>query len=91
MLTEHQQRTAVANRDGRYDGRFVYAVVTTGVYCRPSCAARPARPENLRFFADGTAAADAGYRPCRRCRPDQPAPGFDTAVTAALSQSALSS
>lgn len=83
MLTEHQQRTAVANRDSRYDGRFVYAVVTTGVYCRPSCAARPARPENLRFFADGTAAVDAGYRPCRRCRPDQPAPGFDTAVTAA--------
>lgn len=83
MLTEHQQRTAVANRDVAYDGRFVYAVVTTGVYCRPSCAARPARPENLRFFADGAAAADAGYRPCRRCRPDQPAPGFDTTVTAA--------
>jgi len=83
MLTEHQQRTAVANRDSAYDGRFVYAVVTTGVYCRPSCAARPARPENLRFFADGAAAADAGYRPCRRCRPDQPTPGFDTAVTAA--------
>ncbi len=69
MLTEDQMRAAVATRDASCDGRFVYAVVTTGVFCRPSCAARPARPENLRFFADPPAAAAAGYRPCRRCHP----------------------
>ncbi len=69
MLTEDQMRAAVATRDASCDGRFVYAVVTTGVFCRPSCAARPARPENLRFFADPFAATAAGYRPCRRCRP----------------------
>ena len=69
---EITMREAVAARDGRADGRFVYAVVTTGVYCRPSCAARPARPENLRFFAGPAAAAAAGYRACKRCQPDAP-------------------
>ena len=65
-------RQAVAGRDAGADGQFVYAVLTTGVYCHPSCAARPARPENLRFFADPAAAATAGYRPCKRCQPDAP-------------------
>lgn len=67
---------AVAARDAQSDGRFVYSVRTTGVYCRPSCAARPARPENVDFHATAEAAESAGFRPCRRCRPDQPA-GFD--------------
>ena len=62
---------AVAARDARADGRFVYAVKTTGVYCRPSCAARAARPENVSFHDDPAAAERAGFRPCRRCRPDQ--------------------
>ena len=70
--TETMMRQAVAGRDPGADGRFVYAVLTTGVYCRPSCAARPARPENLRFFADPVAATTAGYRPCKRCQPDAP-------------------
>jgi AraC family transcriptional regulator of adaptative response/methylated-DNA-[protein]-cysteine methyltransferase len=65
-------RAAVARRDPAWDGRFVYGVVTTGVFCRPSCSSRAARPENLRFFADIAAATEAGYRPCRRCRPDTP-------------------
>ncbi|MFW6093878.1 MAG: bifunctional transcriptional activator/DNA repair enzyme AdaA [Pseudomonadota bacterium] len=69
MIDEQQMRTAVAARDGDYDGRFVYAVVTTGVYCRPSCPARAPRPENVRFFAHAADAASAGFRPCRRCRP----------------------
>lgn len=69
MITEAEMHDAVRRRDPAYEGRFVYAVVTTGVYCRPSCAARPARPENLRFFADAAAAAAAGFRPCKRCRP----------------------
>jgi AraC family transcriptional regulator of adaptative response/methylated-DNA-[protein]-cysteine methyltransferase len=65
---------AVRRRDRAADGRFLYAVLTTGVYCRPSCAARPARTENIRFFADCAAAEAAGYRACKRCRPDGAAP-----------------
>jgi AraC family transcriptional regulator of adaptative response/methylated-DNA-[protein]-cysteine methyltransferase len=61
----------VLNRDRGADGRFVYAVRTTGVYCRPSCGARRPRPENVSFHASPQAAAAAGFRPCRRCRPEQ--------------------
>jgi AraC family transcriptional regulator of adaptative response/methylated-DNA-[protein]-cysteine methyltransferase len=61
---------AVRMRDAAADGRFVYSVRTTGVYCRPSCPARPARPENVAFHADPAAAEAAGFRPCKRCRPD---------------------
>ncbi len=70
--TETTMRQAVAGRDTSADGRFVYAVVTTGVFCRPSCAARPARPEHLRFFSDPASATASGYRPCKRCQPDGP-------------------
>ncbi len=63
---------AVAARDPSADGRFVYAVKTTGVYCRPSCAARAARPENVVFLDSVEAARRAGYRPCKRCKPDAP-------------------
>jgi AraC family transcriptional regulator, regulatory protein of adaptative response / methylated-DNA-[protein]-cysteine methyltransferase len=63
---------AVRARDPRADGTFYYSVRTTGVYCRPSCAARPARPENVAFHATAAAAERAGFRPCRRCKPDQP-------------------
>lgn len=63
---------AIRARDAAADGRFVYSVATTGVYCRPSCAARPARRENIAFHADGAAARAAGFRPCKRCRPDEP-------------------
>ncbi|HEY8054794.1 MAG TPA: bifunctional DNA-binding transcriptional regulator/O6-methylguanine-DNA methyltransferase Ada [Terriglobales bacterium] len=61
----------VLGRDRTADGSFVYAVRTTGVYCRPSCGARRPRPENVSFHASPRAAAAAGFRPCRRCRPDQ--------------------
>jgi AraC family transcriptional regulator of adaptative response/methylated-DNA-[protein]-cysteine methyltransferase len=64
---------AVAARDAAADGRFFYSVRTTGVYCRPSCAARPARPENVEFHATAADAERAGFRACRRCKPDQPA------------------
>ena len=60
---------AVVNRDRGRDGEFVFAVSTTGIYCRPSCPARRPRPENVRFFADSAAAERAGFRACRRCRP----------------------
>jgi AraC family transcriptional regulator of adaptative response/methylated-DNA-[protein]-cysteine methyltransferase len=70
--TERDPRwAAVVARDRSSDGRFVYSVATTGVYCRPSCAARLARPENVRFHATGADAERAGFRPCKRCKPDQ--------------------
>lgn len=58
-------------RDARADGTFVYAVRTTGIYCRPSCASRRPRPESVEFFAAPAAAERAGYRPCKRCTPHQ--------------------
>ena len=63
---------AVLARDPSADGRFVYSVATTGVYCRPSCAARRARPEHVAFHATTADAERAGFRPCLRCRPDRP-------------------
>lgn len=63
--------TAVLERDATADGRFVYSVRTTGVYCRPSCPSRPARPENVAFHATPEEAQRAGFRPCRRCNPDR--------------------
>ncbi len=62
---------AVIARDRGMDGKFVTGVLTTGIYCRPSCAARHPRRENVRFFATGAEAAAAGLRPCLRCRPDE--------------------
>lgn len=63
---------AVVARDRAADGRFLYSVRTTGVYCRPSCAARLANPKNVRFHASKAEAEVAGFRPCKRCRPEQP-------------------
>lgn len=70
--TEGERWDALRRRDGAADGHFLYSVATTGVYCHPSCAARPARPENVAFHADRTAAERAGFRACKRCRPDLP-------------------
>jgi AraC family transcriptional regulator of adaptative response/methylated-DNA-[protein]-cysteine methyltransferase len=61
---------AVLRRDRAMDGRFVTGVLTTGIYCRPSCAARHPKRENVRFFADGAEAGAAGLRACLRCKPD---------------------
>jgi AraC family transcriptional regulator of adaptative response/methylated-DNA-[protein]-cysteine methyltransferase len=63
---------AVLARDPEADGTFYYSVQTTGVYCRPSCAARAARPEHVRFHTTCEAAEKAGFRPCKRCKPHQP-------------------
>ncbi len=71
--TENDPRWAsVVARDSKADGAFYYSVKTTGVYCRPSCAARLARPENIRFHRTCEDAEKAGFRPCKRCKPNQP-------------------
>lgn len=62
---------AVASRSREADGVFYYSVKTTGIYCRPSCGARLARPENVRFHASCEEAEQAGFRPCKRCKPNQ--------------------
>ena len=61
---------AFERRDRGFDGQFVGAVRTTGIYCKPSCPARHPKRENVEFFADGAAARAAGYRACLRCLPD---------------------
>ncbi len=62
---------AVKRRDAAYDGKFYYAVTTTGVYCRPNCAARLASRANVRFFRRPEEAEAAGFRPCKRCKPNE--------------------
>lgn len=70
-MAEQHYWDAVAHRARAADGAFVYAVTTTGVYCRPSCPSRRPRRENVQFFRLPEAAEQAGFRPCRRCRPEQ--------------------
>ena len=69
-IENQRAHAAFEARDRSADGTFVAAVTTTGIYCRPSCPARRPRPENVRFFANATAARAEGFRPCLRCRPD---------------------
>jgi AraC family transcriptional regulator of adaptative response/methylated-DNA-[protein]-cysteine methyltransferase len=83
---------ALRRRDASADGHFFYAVKTTGVYCRPSCAARTPRPENVEFHASAAQAERAGFRACRRCKPEQApaaerAGAFVTAMCRHLEQS----
>ncbi|MGR6092652.1 MULTISPECIES: DNA-3-methyladenine glycosylase 2 family protein [Brevibacterium] len=80
MFTSDQCYQAVTSRDRRFDGMFFTAVRTTGIFCRPSCPARTPRRENVDFFVTAAAAADAGFRACRRCRPDASpnSPQWDT-------------
>jgi len=68
-LTEDSRWQAVVSRDGASDGKFVFAVSSTGVYCRPSCPSRRPRRENVKFFAQPQQAESAGFRACLRCRP----------------------
>lgn len=69
--TDDERWAAMLRRDRAADGLFVTGVTSTGIYCRPSCAARHARRVNVQFFADGAAARAAGLRACLRCRPDE--------------------
>ena len=82
--TERDLRwAAVVARDPAADGTFFYSVKTTGVYCRPSCAARQARPENVRFHLTRAEAEAEGFRPCKRCKPGQPSPALQQAAKVA--------
>lgn len=69
QLLEQEMLKAISQRNTAYDGHFVYGVVTTGVFCRPSCKSRQARSENIRLYPDIQSAMQAGFRPCRRCNP----------------------
>jgi AraC family transcriptional regulator, regulatory protein of adaptative response / methylated-DNA-[protein]-cysteine methyltransferase len=68
-LRDDESWEAVMARDPNFDGKFVFAVATTGIYCRPSCAARRPRRENVTFFSRPEQAEKAGFRACLRCRP----------------------
>jgi len=84
--TRDPRWAAVVARDASADGILVYSVRTTGVYCRPSCPARPARPENVRFHPTCADAVAAGFRPCKRCTPDQAeAAGMSPSISTACS------
>ena len=72
FIDDEARWAAIRRRDPAADGEFVFAVSTTGVYCRSTCAARPARRENVCFHATPVEAEAAGFRPCKRCRPDLP-------------------
>lgn len=67
-------KSARQSRDPRFDGRFFIAVLSTGVFCRPTCPARTPAEHNVRYFANAAAASDAGFRPCKRCRPEDSLP-----------------
>ncbi|MEO7914252.1 MAG: bifunctional DNA-binding transcriptional regulator/O6-methylguanine-DNA methyltransferase Ada [Novosphingobium sp.] len=83
LLFGDEAWSAVLARDRAFDGRFVTGVLSTGIYCRPSCAARHPARGNVRFFADGAAARAAGLRACKRCLPDDIARD-ESAVMAAI-------
>lgn len=71
-VSDEQRWQALLSRDQQADGQFFYAVSSTGVFCRPSCPSRHPRPENVRYFETAVAAKQAGYRACKRCRPEHP-------------------
>ena len=83
MIDKDEAWAAVRRRDRAFDGRFVTGVLSTGIYCRPSCAARHPARGNVRFFADGAQARAAGLRACKRCLPDDVARD-EAAVAAAI-------
>lgn len=74
LHTDDDRWQAVMTRDVKADGQFVFAVVTTGIFCRPSCRARHALRQNVCFYPNAQAALAAGFRPCKRCQPDSLSP-----------------
>ncbi|MFJ8437443.1 AlkA N-terminal domain-containing protein [Kitasatospora griseola] len=70
MIDDEKRYQAMRSKDSRFDGWFFVAVRTTGIYCRPSCPAVTPKRENVRFYSSAAAAQTAGFRACKRCRPD---------------------
>ncbi len=85
FTTNASRMQAVLTRNVNAAGCFVFAVTTTGVFCRPGCPSRIPKPENVRLFDTSTLAVRAGFRPCKRCRPDLPHPALDTTERIAAS------
>ena len=86
MKTESKRYRAIVERDASQNGKFWYGVVTTGVYCRPSCGSRPPKLKNVRFFDSLEAAKASGLRACKRCKPDQTASGENLEVLLSLAR-----
>ena len=70
-LTREEMLATLGTRDPANNGKFIIGVLSTGIYCLPSCHARTPKPENVRFFANGTEAEEVGLRPCKKCKPDE--------------------
>lgn len=71
QISDTEAHAAVRNRDAAYDGRLFFAVVTTGIFCKPSCSSRAANPENMRFYPSAALAREQGFRACKRCSPEK--------------------
>ena len=69
QLSDTEMQKAIENRNKYYDGLFFYGVITTGIFCQPSCSSKLAKLENIRFFLKAESALMAGFRPCKRCNP----------------------
>ena len=82
-IDESQAWTSVLSRDKKSDGAFIYAVVTTGIYCRPSCPSKRPKRGNVRFFSSTEAAERAGFRPCQRCGAERSQGGYTQAIARA--------
>jgi AraC family transcriptional regulator, regulatory protein of adaptative response / methylphosphotriester-DNA alkyltransferase methyltransferase len=80
-IPEAEKWQAALSCDKEYDGLFCYGVKTTGVFCRPSCRAKAPARENVLFFDTAEKALDAGFRPCKKCRPDRPGEDGDPELT----------
>lgn len=80
MPSEKEMQNAVEKRDPSYDGDFFYGVVTTGIFCKPSCPSRSAKPENMRFFPSFDTAKEAGFRACKRCNPTESSSEIDCLI-----------
>jgi len=85
LVLQDSRWTSLLTRDRHADGKFFYSVASTGVYCRPSCGARTPRPENVYFFATTAEAEAAGYRACKRCKPNELGPASEIAAKIAKS------
>ena len=83
-MTDQTMWQAVCDNDGRFDGQFVVAVKTTGIYCRPSCRARLPKRKNVDFYPSNVAAEAAGFRACKKCKPDTEAAGRHDEIVRAV-------